>query len=55
MQKPFHNKNEMDMPQAEGNVNECLYSIGHSSNKLHGEYDAGEESSTLFSNNKNEI
>ncbi len=29
-----------------------MYSKGHSLNKLHEEYDAGEESSTLFSNNK---
>ncbi len=39
-------------PQAEGNMNSHLYSRGPSSNKLHEEYDAGEDSSTLFSNNK---
>ncbi len=50
---PFHNKSEVNTPEAEGNVNSCLYSRGRSSNKLHEEYDAGEESSTLFSNNKN--
>ncbi len=44
----------MNTPQAEGNVNARLYSRVRSSNKLHEEYDAGEESSTLFSNNKNE-
>ncbi len=43
----------MNTPQAEGNVNARLYSRGRHSNKLHEEYDAGEESSTLFSN-KNE-
>ncbi len=55
---PFHNKSEMNTPQAEGNVNLCLYSRGHSSNKLHEEYDYEYEyegiCSTLFSNNKNE-
>ncbi len=45
-------KSEMNRPQAEGKVNSCLYR-GHSSNKLYDEYDAGEESSTLFSDNKN--
>ncbi len=44
-----------NMPLAEGNVNSCLNSRGRSSNKLHEEYDAGEESSTLFSNNKNKM
>ncbi len=44
----------MNTPQAEGNVNLCLYSRGRSSSKLHEEYDAGEEGSTLFSNNTNE-
>ncbi len=39
----------MNKPQAEGNVYSCLYSRGHSSKKLHEEYDAGEESSTLLS------
>ncbi len=42
----------MNKPQAEGNVNSRLYSRGRSSNKLHEEYDAWEESSTLFSNKK---
>ncbi len=51
---PFHTKSEMNAHQAEGNVNSRLYSRGRSSNKLHEEYDAGEESSTLFSNNTNE-
>ncbi len=50
---PFHNKSEVNTPEAEGNVNSRLYSRGRSSNRLHEEYDAGEESSTLFSNNKN--
>ncbi len=54
MEKPFHNKSEMNMPQAKGNANSGLYSRGGSSNKLHEEYDPGEESSTLFSNHKNE-
>ncbi len=45
---------EMNTPQAEENVNSCLYSRGRSSNKLHKEYEAGEESSTLFSNNEKE-
>ncbi len=44
-----------NIPLAEGNVNSCLNSRGRSSNKLHEEYDAGEESSTLFSNNKNKM
>ncbi len=39
---PFNNKSEINKPQAEGNVNSCLYSRGRSSNKLHEEYDAGE-------------
>ncbi len=51
---PFHTKSEMNTHPAEGNVNSHLYSKGRSSNKWHQEYDAGEESSTLFSNNKNE-
>ncbi len=42
------------MPQAKGKVNSRLNSSGDSSNKLHEEYDAGEENSTLFSNNKKE-
>ncbi len=50
---PFHNKSEMNSPQAEGNVNSRLYSRGRSSNKSHEECDAGELSSTLLSNNKN--
>ncbi len=54
MQIRFHTKSEMNRPEAEGNVNSRLYSRGRCSNKLHEEYDAGEESSTLFSNNKNE-
>ncbi len=29
----------MNTPQAEGNVNSCLYSRGRSSNKLHEEYE----------------
>ncbi len=45
----------MNTPQAEGNVNSCLYYRGRSSNKLHEEYDAGEESSTLFSKKQNEM
>ncbi len=53
MYKLFHIKSEMNTRQAEGNINERLYSRGRSSNKLHEVYDAGEESSTLFSNNKN--
>ncbi len=44
----------MNAPQAEGNVNSRLYSGGHSSSKSHEQCDAGEESSTPFSNNKNE-
>ncbi len=43
----------MNAPQAEGNVNSRLYSGGHSSSKSHEQCDAGEESSTPFSNNKN--
>ncbi len=35
----------MNTPQAEGNVNSCLYSRGR-------RYEAGEESSPLFSDNK---
>ncbi len=44
----------MNTLQAEGNVNACMYSRGRSSNNLYEKYDAGEESLTLFSNNKNE-
>ncbi len=55
MWKPFHNKIEMNTPQAEENVNSRLYSRGRSSNKLHEEYDAGEESSTLFNKNETQI
>ncbi len=44
----------MNTSQAEGNVDSRLYSRERSSNKLHEEYDAGEESSTLLSNNTNE-
>ncbi len=40
---PFHNKSEMNTPQAEGNITSRLYSRGRSSNKLHEEHDAGEE------------
>ncbi len=54
MQIRIHTKSEMNRPQAEGNVNLCLYSRGRSSNKLHENYEAGEESSTLFINNKYE-
>ncbi len=42
------------MLQADGNVNSYLYIRGRSSKKLHDEYDAVVESSTLLSNNKNE-
>ncbi len=44
----------MNPPQTKGNVNSRLYSRGRSSNQSHEEYDAGEERSTLFSNNKHE-
>ncbi len=52
MQIRIHTKSEMNRPQAEGNVNLSLYSRGCRSNKLHEDYEAGEESSTLFSNKK---
>ncbi len=54
MQIRIHTKSEMNRPQAEGNVNLRLYSRGRRLNKLHEDYEAGEESLTLFSNNKYE-
>ncbi len=50
----FQYKKKVILLSPEGNVHSCLYSGGRRSNKSHEEYDAGEESSTLFSNNKNE-
>ncbi len=42
LKKKYKFKSSFSQPQAEGNVNSCLYSRGRGSNKSHEEYDAGE-------------